>query len=182
MFEEFNGIPAHALLVHAAVVFLPLQVLAGLAYGLVPMFRRSIAWFVLGSAVVAPGAAFMAKLSGEALRERFIRNGVSDPGVLANIQRHNDFGNLALYSSLGLGVVMILLVLLNRARAGQAGGSDGAGGSDDGGPGGLARLGGTGSTVVTVILTVALLGAAGATGYYVFQTGDLGAKMAWTGK
>ena len=39
MFEEFQGIPAHPLLLHAAVVFVPLLALATIAYAFVPFVR-----------------------------------------------------------------------------------------------------------------------------------------------
>jgi hypothetical protein len=168
MFEEFMGIPAHPLMIHAAVVLLPLQVLAGLAYGLVGGLRRTIWWLVAGLAVAAPLSAFMAKLSGEAFRDRLIRNGTSDPGTLADINQHNDFGDLALYSSIALGVILLAMVFLHR-RANAAG--DGDGGEGDSG----------GAKVVTIILTIVMIVGAGATAYYVFKTGDSGARMVWTG-
>jgi uncharacterized membrane protein len=166
VFEEFQGIPMHPLLVHAVVVLLPLQVAAGIAYGVLPRFRHYLGWFAVGVAVAAPVAAFLARQSGLALRERLIRNGTSDAGVLAKIQEHNDFADLAWYSSIALGVLMLVLVGLQVMRARQ--GEEGSGG--------------TGWTALTIVLIVATLGAAGATGYYVFRTGDSGAKMTWTGR
>jgi hypothetical protein len=166
VFEEFQGIPMHPLLVHAAVVFLPLQVLGGVAYAVLPRFRRYLGWFVVGVAVIAPGAAFIARQSGLALRERLIRNGTSDAGVLAQIQEHNDFGDMAFYTSLALGVILLALVAVQVMRTRRA---------DDGGSG-------SGLTILSVILMVATLAAAGATGYYVFKTGDTGAKMTWNGR
>jgi hypothetical protein len=166
VFEEFQGIPMHPLLVHAAVVFLPLQVLAGIAYAVLPNFRRYLGWFVVGVGVAGPAASFVARQSGLALRERLIRNGTSDAGVLAQIQQHNDFGDLAFYSSLALGVVMLALVAVQVMRTRRA---------DDGGSSG-------GLTVLSVILMVATIAAAGVTAYYVFKTGDTGAKMTWNGR
>jgi hypothetical protein len=166
VFEEFQGIPMHPLVVHAVVVLLPLQALAAVAYGVLPRFRHYLGWFVAGVAVAAPVAAYVARLSGTALRERLIRNGTSDAGVLAKIQEHNDFADLAWYSSMALGALMIALVVLQVMRARRG----------DEGPGG------SGWNVLTVILIVATLGAAGTTGYYVFRTGDSGAKMTWTGR
>jgi uncharacterized membrane protein len=166
VFEEFQGIPMHPLLVHAAVVLLPLQVAAAIAFAVLPRFRRYLGWFVAGVAVAAPSAAFIARLSGQALRDRLIRNGTSDAGVLAKIQQHNDFADLAMYSSIGLGVLMLILLFLEVRRARAA--------ADGSGPGGMNIL-----MIAVIVLT---FGAAGATGYYVFQTGDTGAKMTWTGR
>src|SRR3712207_2115532 len=36
VFDQFNGMPVHVLLVHAAVVFVPLLVLAAVVYAVVP--------------------------------------------------------------------------------------------------------------------------------------------------
>jgi uncharacterized membrane protein len=166
LFEEFQGIPMHPLLVHAAVVLLPLQVAAGIAYAVLPRFRRYLGWFVAGVAVAAPLAAYIARLSGQALRDRLIRNGTSDAGVLASIQEHNDFADLAMYSSIALGVLMLGLLILEMRRTRAA--TDGAG------AGGL--------YIVMIVVMVLTIGAGGATGYYVFQTGDTGAKMTWTGR
>jgi uncharacterized membrane protein len=166
VFEEFQGIPMHPLLVHAAVVLLPLQVMAGIAFAVLPRFRRYLGWFVAGVAVAAPLAAYIARLSGQALRDRLIRNGTSDAGVLARIQQHNDYADLAMYSSIGLGVLMLVLLVLEIRRV--------RGAADGSGSGGL--------NILMIILMVLTLGAAGTTGYYIFQTGDSGAKMTWTGR
>ena len=166
MFEEFQGIPMHPLLVHAAVVLLPLQVAAGIAFAVLPRFRRYLGWFVAGVAVAAPLAAYIARLSGQALRDRLIRNGTSDAGVLARIQEHNDFADLAMYFSIGLGVLMLVLLILEVRRTRAA--------ADGGGAGGL--------NILMIVLMVLTVGAGGATGYYVFKTGDTGAKMTWTGR
>ena len=46
--------------------------------------------------------------------------------------------------------------------------------ADGGGSGGL--------NVLMIIVIVLTLGAAGTAGYYIFRTGDSGAKMTWTGR
>jgi uncharacterized membrane protein len=166
VFEEFQGIPMHPLLVHAAVVLLPLQVMAGIAFAVLPRFRRYLGWFVAGTAVAAPVAAFIARQSGLALRDRLVRNGTSDAGVLASIQEHNDFADLAMYSSIALGVLMLVLLILEVRRTRTA--VDGAGSG--------------GMNILMIVVMVLTLGAAGTTGYYIFQTGDTGAKMTWTGR
>jgi hypothetical protein len=168
VFEEFQGIPMHPLVVHTAVVLLPLQVMAGIAFAVLPRFRRYLGWFVAGVAVAAPVASYIARLSGQALRDRLIRNGTSDAGVLARIQEHNDFADLAMYSSIALGVLMLGLLILEvrRTRAAVDGAGSGAGGLN----------------VLMIVVMVLTLGAAGTTGYYIFQTGDSGAKMTWTGR
>lgn len=67
MFDTFLGLPLHPLVVHAAVVLLPLAALGVIALALVARWRERYAVLVLLSLVVAFGAALVAKESGEAL-------------------------------------------------------------------------------------------------------------------
>lgn len=155
------GLPAHPLLVHAAVVFVPLQSLAALAYALVPPIRRQIEWAVVGLAVVAPAAAWFATLSGNALRDRLASQGMGAE-VLARIDQHRDFGEQTLRSSLGLAVLTVLLVVLVVARKRRP----------------VSRAG-KWSFALTVVLTLGVLVLAAASAYYVFKTGDSGARVVW---
>jgi uncharacterized membrane protein len=164
VFEQFRGIPMHPLLVHAAVVFVPLQILATFAYILVARLRSKIEWLVLTLAILGPVAALLAKLSGDAFRRRLINRHIATPTLLSNIANHSHYGNIALYCTIGLTVLTILFVVLtrNRMRAGPPANSSGA-------------------AAVGVVLTVAVLGAGLVTGYYVVRAGDAGAHMAWSG-
>ena len=69
-FDLISGIPVHPLVVHAAVVLLPLAALALIAVFLVPRWRSTFGWLVLAGLFVGAGAAFVAKESGEALAAR----------------------------------------------------------------------------------------------------------------
>ena len=168
MFEEILGIPAHPLLIHAAVVFIPLQVAAAIAYAVVPFTRRYIWWIVLALAVVAPGAAWFAKLSGTALKARLIRNGVVSNEFLPKIDQHNSFGDMTAYFSTALGVLMLLMVLVITKRPVE-------------GERSTALLPASGNIVVSVLMMVGIIVIGGFTGYYVFRTGDSGAHMIWEG-
>jgi hypothetical protein len=65
---EINGLPLHALVVHAAVVFGPLSALAGLGYA-VPRWRDRLRWPLVVSVLVAGVSVWVAYLSGEQLTE-----------------------------------------------------------------------------------------------------------------
>ena len=65
---EINGLPLHALVVHAAVVFGPLSALAGLLYA-VPRWRDRVRWPLVVAAAIAATAIWVAYLSGEQLEE-----------------------------------------------------------------------------------------------------------------
>jgi hypothetical protein len=166
MFEEIAGLPLHPLAVHAPVVLVPLLVLAALAYALLPRLRPSLALGVAVLAVLAPLAAVVTKLSGDAFRQRKIELGQAPEPILAVIDNHRTFGTWTMWASIALGVVVLALVAVRRGRRGGDG--DAA----------AARPAGW----VTVALTVLLLLASAAALYYVFRAGDSGARMIWEGQ
>jgi uncharacterized membrane protein len=70
MFELINGLPVHPLVVHAAVVFVPLTLLGTLIIAVKRSWRKALGWWVVLLAFVTVGMAFVAKESGEALAAR----------------------------------------------------------------------------------------------------------------
>jgi hypothetical protein len=164
VFEEILGIPAHPLLIHAAVVFVPLQVLAALAYAFVPFTRKYIWWAVAALIVVAPGAALLAKLSGDAFRARLERKHLASPEIFAQVDTHRSYGTMTVYFTAALSVLMLIMLLANRAASQVTF---------------LVQPGG--SAVLGVILAVLVLAGVGTTGYYIFKTGDTGAHIVWGG-
>lgn len=99
---EFNGLPLHPLVVHAAVVFGPLAALAALAY-LVPRWRGRLRWPMLVAAVIATGAVVLAYLSGNDLL-----NSKPELGRLPALQTHQDRARVLLWTTLGFGVMAIV--------------------------------------------------------------------------
>lgn len=67
--ESLFGLPAHPLVVHGAVVLLPLAALVTIITALVPRARRAYAPVALGLALCATVAVGLAQGSGEALEE-----------------------------------------------------------------------------------------------------------------
>jgi hypothetical protein len=167
MFEEVLGIPAHPLLVHAAVVFVPLQALTAVVYAFVPSWRARMGWAALSLAVVGPVAAWFAKLSGEAFRDRQVSNGASGP-FLDRIDEHSGFGSTTAWVTIALGVLTILLFL--RGRAGD-GAQETTGAQTT-----------TAGVVIGWVLRLAIAAAAAAALYYIFRTGDTGAHLVWEGQ
>jgi peptidoglycan/LPS O-acetylase OafA/YrhL len=153
VFDQVNGLPVHVLVVHAAVVFVPLLAIGAIVYALLPRWRSRIGWAVVLLAVAAPLAALTAKLSGEELQTRLVRQGVSGRGAEI-INDHAGYGDLTFWFSLALGVVSLVLVL------GTARGRT------------LPKIANLGLAAVMVVL-------AAISGYYVFQTGDSGATAVW---
>jgi uncharacterized membrane protein len=67
---EINGLPLHALVIHAAVVFGPLSAVLALAYVALPGRRDSFRWPMVLAAAVAVVFMVVAYLSGQNLLER----------------------------------------------------------------------------------------------------------------
>jgi cytochrome b involved in lipid metabolism/uncharacterized membrane protein len=70
IFDTIAGLPMHPLVVHVAVVILPLSALGLLAIIVVPRWRRTFGWLTLAGLAVGVVGAFAAKESGEALAAR----------------------------------------------------------------------------------------------------------------
>jgi uncharacterized protein YjeT (DUF2065 family) len=164
VFEEFMGIPAHPLFIHAAVVFVPLLVLLTVGYAAVPFVRSHIRWVTAAFAVAAPLAALVAKLSGDAFFARLDERGGISEEFYPRLEEHQDLGTITLYASIVLGVLVLALVYFVAPRAAAA------------------TAGGAGSSrAVSLVLGALALIAAGVSLYYVFRTGDTGAKAVWEG-
>jgi uncharacterized membrane protein len=155
MFDLINGLPLHPLVVHAAVVLIPLAVLGTLAVLLVPRWRRYLP-VVAAVATLAALTLPVATQSGEAFEER-----VGDPGV------HRALGDQLLWIGIAFAAVLWLLVLLDRRRTGAADDADGG------------RPRGRAATRAVAVLSVVLALAAGV---LVYRVGDSGARAAWGGK
>jgi len=152
VFETINGMPAHVLLVHAAVVFVPLLALGAIVFAVWPAVRHRIDWAVALLAVVAPLSALFSMLSGNAFYKMREEDGTPKE-FLDQIGVHASYGQRTFFFSLGLGLVIgALLLLLRRAGTPKA---------------------------LTIALSVVAVGLALVTGYFVVMTGDSGASMNW---
>lgn len=79
------GLPLHPLLVHGAVVLVPLVAICALVMSYLPSFSRRHGKIILGLAVVAQVAVFLAKMSGEAFEEILNKN----------VEKHAELGEIA---------------------------------------------------------------------------------------
>ena len=148
--EELFGLPAHPLVVHAAVVLLPLAAIATLLCAAVPRARRQYAPVALGLALVATLAVGLAQGSGEALEDEV------DETEL--VEEHTGQGERVLPWSIAVtvaaAVVTAIPVLVRRRPAWPA------------------------RTVTAAVVAVSLLAGAGAT-WTVVDVGHSGAKATW---
>ena len=92
MFETFDGLPAHHLVVHLPVVLVPLAALAVLALALRPRLLRTFGVVVTVLAGVGFAGALLATNSGEALEESFRAAGQTIPETLRD---HAEMGDRA---------------------------------------------------------------------------------------
>ncbi len=100
---EINGLPLHALITHAAVVFGPLAALAGVLYAGVPPWRDKLRWPLLVVVVVAVGSIWTAYLSGQWVKEA---NPFS--GDLAELlETHESRAKILRWVASGFGVVTL---------------------------------------------------------------------------
>lgn len=154
MFDQIDGLPVHALVIHLTVVFVPLLVLGAIIYAVVPRWRSRIGWAVIGAAVISPIVTFVSKASGEKLYDRTVKNGASGP-FLTKLNTHMNYGSHLVWWVLALSVVTLVLTILTLRK-----------------PGSLPKAVEIGLVVVAVVLALI-------TAYYVFKTGDSGAKAVW---
>jgi predicted heme/steroid binding protein len=104
-FDLINGIPVHPLVVHAAVVMVPLTALGVVVMAAVPRFSRRYGWLVVIASLVGTGASFVSKQAGEALAER-----VGQPGF-----DHAELGDIMPIVAALLMAVTVALWLIDRS-------------------------------------------------------------------
>lgn len=105
----FFGLPIHPLVVHAAVVLLPLAALGALLIAVSARARKRYGSLVVLGAFAAAGAVVGARLSGEVLA-----GGTTGTGILAT---HMTWGLLAPWPAGALALTSLLLVLAGRGQS-----------------------------------------------------------------
>jgi hypothetical protein len=164
VFDTFNGLPLHPLVVHGVVVLLPLAVLGTIAVAVRPRWRTQYGFLVVATAVVATILIPVSTSSGEALEER-----VGDPG------EHAELGDQLLWFAIALLVAVTALVVLQwRAERVLSSRSTQHSSVDETGTG-VPRAGLNLLTITAAVAVVAAL----ACGVQVYRVGDSGARAAW---
>ena len=101
------GLPLHPLVVHGAVVLVPLVAFAALAMSYWPSFFCKYGGPVLILAVVAQLSLFLAKASGEPFQQRLNKD----------IERHANFGEMAPFTFIPLLVLLYLRWRMDKSGA-----------------------------------------------------------------
>ena len=103
MFDLVNGLPVHALVVHAVVVLVPLAALGATAIAVRRTWRKRYGVLVAAAAALGAVLTPVATSSGEALERR-----VGDPGT------HAALGDQLIWFVIPLLVLVLALVALDR--------------------------------------------------------------------
>lgn len=108
LFDTFAGLPLHPLIVHVAVVILPLSALALIVLIVVPRWRKNFGWLTMAGLFVGLVGAVAAKESGEALARRI--------GLPPDHARLGDILPLFAFALFTLGLAWFVLDRRARAR------------------------------------------------------------------
>lgn len=104
VFDLVMGLPVHPLVVHAAVVLIPLAALAAIAMSVKPAISRKYGRVIISLAVVGQLSSIAAKQSGETLLER----------LDIELERHAELGDMAPLTSLPMLALIVLLYRLDQ--------------------------------------------------------------------
>jgi hypothetical protein len=154
---EISGLPLHPLVVHAAVVLIPLSALLGVGLGVATRWRWLTRWPAAVLSVVSVGLAFLATTSGESLEE-------SRPGLAALVRTHRKRGELLANLTIVLAVVVVVAALLLPGPSGLLSGR-----------GAVARRVAYAERVLPVLLVVVAVVVL----VQLVLTGDSGARAVW---
>ena len=101
----FAGLPLHPLLVHSAVVLVPLVAIGALVMSYLPSFSRRHGKIILILAVIAQISVFLAKMSGEAFAEILDKN----------VEKHAKLGEITPLVTLPMVVLIYLRWRMDRS-------------------------------------------------------------------
>lgn len=174
LLNDVNGLPTHALLVHFTVVVATAGTLGGVAYALIPPFRRWLSWPLLAVGVLSVVLGIITPSSGEQLEAR------TEPSAL--LEKHTQLGDQMGTIMIAYGVLLIITMLVVRYR--RRDGED----VTPTAPTRLDRVGGLpreasrafpGQPQIAAGLTVLVLAGAVVSGIWIYRTGEAGARSVW---
>jgi hypothetical protein len=160
MFERFGDLPLHVLVIHAAVVVLPVAALTAIAFAVVPKWRWLLRWPALLLGLAGLVVAFVAKESGEAFLAAI-------PELEPAVKLHQDRGDLLFWFVVGFAVLVVVAFLLLAGPSALASGKG-------------AKA--TKSKPLEWVLSAAVVVVGVVVIYQTIRTGDAGAKAVWDGQ
>jgi hypothetical protein len=153
---EFAGLPLHVLVVHAAVVLIPLTTLLVAGFAVLPGWRWLSRWPATVASLACVGIAYVASRSGEALEEQ--------RGLEQLVRTHAERGHLLVNLTLAFAVLVVAGAFVLPGPSGLASGK-----------GAMARKVSYADRVLAVLLVVA----AAVVLVQVVLVGDSGARAVW---
>lgn len=163
----YSGLPAHPLFLHVPVILIPVATIWALVLVARPRWFLSSGVLLGIVTVIALAATFLTVGAGEALRNALHLNGGFGPAAL--IARHAHAAMILRDLLILFTGAVIVALFAHRVAAGMVSG--------------LAWLDGLARhPAVLVLLRAALAVLAVLCAYFVFHTGDLGAKAVWQGR
>jgi hypothetical protein len=99
------GLPLHPLLVHGAVVLVPLVAIGALVMSYLPSFSRRHGKIILGLAIIAQISVFLAKISGEAFEDILNKS----------VEKHAELGEIAPFVTIPMVVLIYLRWRMDRS-------------------------------------------------------------------
>jgi hypothetical protein len=148
--NDLFGIPAHPLVVHAAVVLLPIAAIGTVIVAAVPQARRHYAPVVFGVALLATIAVGLAQQSGESLEQRVTEN--------ALVEEHTEEGESVLPWAIAVTAIAGAVAIVEPLRRR------------------FARV--PGGAITAALIVTALLAGSGAT-WTIISVGHSGARATW---
>jgi len=107
------GLPAHALIVHVAVILVPLSAISLTVAGWRAPWRRVYSLPIAGLAIIGAVAAILASGSGEALQDS-VRQAARAAGASARFQDHPEQGQTAQLFAILFAVAAVALLVADR--------------------------------------------------------------------
>jgi hypothetical protein len=107
---EILGIPVHPLVVHAAVVLVPLVAIGTLIIAFWPKARARFGWLTAVFSLGGVGATLLARESGEELFESL--GGEASP----TLSSHMSWGNQAFWPAIVMAVALFSMMLAMRGK------------------------------------------------------------------
>jgi hypothetical protein len=110
------GLPTHVLLVHAAVIFVPIAAVAFIAIGWRKAWRERYGFVLAAMAVVGAGSAFFSQQTGESLQHT-VRTAAQTAGAgRVSFGDHPEQGNSAMLFAFLFAVATVAVVWFDRRQ------------------------------------------------------------------
>lgn len=106
MFDTFQGLPIHELVLHATVVLVPLMAVLTVLVAARPRLRAAYAWWVLGADVAMVVLVFVTIQSGKQFEQRLPAS--------ALVLKHAQLGRQLIWFVVALAVAALVVALSTR--------------------------------------------------------------------